>query len=68
MFLRGYRICDAETIEDEITQIYRILTDLRYPEWFIHDTHMSARTTFFTRSRGKKDGPKNVWFYLTMKV
>ena len=57
-FLRGYRICDKDNLQNEVSEIYRIFTALRYPEWFIHDAHMSARRTFFTANRSKKEKHK----------
>ena len=52
------RICDKDNLQNEVSEIYRIFTDLRYPEWFIHDAHMSARRTFFTTNRNKREKPK----------
>ena len=56
--LRAYRICNAETLGEEIATIHRIFTELRYPEWFIHDAHMAARKTFFRTAREKRETPK----------
>ena len=58
LFLRAYRICSPETLDDEILNIQRIFTELRYPEWFIHEAHMAARKTFFTKHRDKREVPK----------
>ena len=58
LFLRGYRICDKDSLQNEVSEICRIFTDLRYPEWFIHDAHMSARRAFFTANRSKKEKHK----------
>ena len=58
LFLRAYRICSPETLESEISNIRSIFASLRYPDWFIHDAHMSARKTFFKQSRDKREAPK----------
>ena len=58
LFLRAYRICNSETLGDEILNIERIFANLRYPEWFVHDAHMSARRTFFMKNKEKRETPK----------
>ena len=58
IFLRAYRICNTETLGEEISTIQRIFAELRYPEWFTHDAHMAARKTFFATSREKRETPK----------
>ena len=71
MLIRRYRICDAETLGDEITQIYRIFTDLRYPEWFIHDARISQGLHFSTEAKERKmvcENVKNVTFSSTINI
>ena len=58
LILRAYRVCDAGTLQEDIITIQKIFSELRYPEWFIHEAHMSARRTFFATSRQKKEVPK----------
>ena len=58
MFLRAYRICNSDKLQDEIEHIQGIFTELRYPEWFIHDAHISARKTFFKKGNTTREPPR----------
>ena len=41
------KLIKKTVISGMFEHIQRIFTELRYPEWFIHDAHMSARKDFF---------------------
>ena len=48
MFLRAYRICSPQHLDEEISNIFNILKCLRYPDWFIKNAHFKARRTFYS--------------------
>ena len=47
MFLRTYRICSPQYLDEEVLKIFRFFKDLKYPEWFIKKAHLKARKTFY---------------------
>jgi hypothetical protein len=51
MFLRGYRLCDTEFLNQELETIYGIFRDLSYPDNIIEKGHLQARKTFYGRKK-----------------
>ena len=47
MFLRAYRVCNPQFLDDEISRIYEIFSSLFYPKWFIDKAHSKSRKTYF---------------------
>ncbi|XP_069941993.1 uncharacterized protein [Cherax quadricarinatus] len=51
MFLRALRICSPEFIDEEISKIYKIGNDLKYPRNVIDKSFKVARNTFYNPKR-----------------
>ena len=47
MFLRALRICSPQYLDSEISSIWKIFLDLKYPDWFIKECYFKARKTYF---------------------
>ena len=50
MFLRAFRICDPEYIDNEIKRIFDIGKQLCYPEHFIINCHDKTKSKYFSNS------------------
>ena len=60
MFLRSYRICSPQYLDEEVLQIFSIFKDLKYPEWFIKKAHLKARKTFYTPNNHNRQDEKYI--------
>ena len=60
MFLRAYRICSPEYLDDEINKIYEISTNLKYPKLFIDKCLRTARKTFYSTTDKQPYNNKNM--------
>ena len=59
MFLRAYRVCDPQYLDEELAKIFQIFSQLFYPKWFIDEAHRKARKTFFQiNSKPDENDPK----------
>ena len=47
MFLRALRICSPEYVDEEIDEIYRIASKLKYPKRYIDQSLVRAKKTFY---------------------
>ena len=47
MFLRAYKICDMEFLDDEIRHIKEVFYKHGHSEKFIHKAHSKARKSFY---------------------
>ena len=50
MFLRAYRICNPNFLDNEVSTIIGIFSDLKYPKYLINKVHMKVRKTFYSTS------------------
>ena len=50
MFLRAYRICNPNFLDNEVSTIIDIFSDLKYPKYLINKAHMKALKTFYSTS------------------
>ena len=48
MFLRAYRICSNEFIDNELKVIYDSFSKLGYPRFFLDQAHSAARSKFYS--------------------
>ena len=55
MFLRAYRVCNPQFLDEEINVIYKIFTNLFYPKWFIDKAHRKSRKTYFKTNSVQED-------------
>ena len=60
MFLRAYRICSPEYIDEEIDKIYDISTNLKYPKAFTDKCLRAARKTFYSPIEKQPYNNKNM--------
>lgn len=56
-FLRAFRICDPEYLENEITRIYDAFTRIKYPRQFIYSAWQKAKRIYY---RPRDDVPNNI--------
>ena len=47
MFLRAYRICSPDFINDEIKYLTTVFSSLGYHSRFIHKAHLKSRKSFY---------------------
>ena len=60
MFLRAYRTCSPQFLDEEVNNIFEIFSKLSYPKWFIEQGHKKARKTYFQiNSKSDDDQFKN---------
>ena len=60
MFLRAYRICSPEHIDEEINKIYEISANLKYPRIFIDKCLTAAKKTFYNSTEKQPYDNKNL--------
>ena len=60
MFLRAFRICDPEYIDNEIKRIFDIGKQLCYPEHFIKSCHDKTKSKFFNNSENIANNFTNI--------
>ena len=58
MFLRAYRVCDPQYLDNELNTIFNIFSDLSYPKWFVDVAHRKARKTYFKINTEKENSDK----------
>ena len=60
MFLRAFRICDPEYLEEEIKYIYTIARNLCYPESFVDYCLTKAKRSYYGVNADSLLQPKNI--------
>ena len=60
MFLRAFRICDPEFIDNEIKRIFDIGKQLCYPEPFIKNCHDKTKRKFYSNSEKLANNFSNI--------
>ena len=53
-FLRAYRVCDLQFIDNEIQNILNIFKDLGYSNNFLEKSYLKARKRYFVLFNPKK--------------
>ena len=67
MFLRSYRICSPEFIDEEIQYLTNVFNSLGYHHRFIHKAHMKSRKSFYKPSNNTQNiNPENNKQYLVL--
>ena len=60
MFLRAFRICSPEFIDDEFQKIKEIFLNLSYPDYFIEQGYIKARKIFYNITVKEPFDTKNI--------
>ena len=60
MFLRAFRICSPEFLDEEFNRIYDISSKLKYPNHLIENALRLARKSFYKESQGTQFCKKNL--------
>ena len=47
MFLRAFRICSPQHLDNEVSYIWKTFLSLKYPDWFIKKSYFKARQSYF---------------------
>ena len=55
MFLRAYRICSPTFLDAEISTLYKIFEELKYPKHVIDKAHNKARRNFYSLSNNNDE-------------
>ena len=67
MFLRSYRICSPEFLDDEVKYLTSVFNSLGYHRRFIHKAHMKSRKSFYKPSNNtQNNSPQNTKQYLVL--
>lgn len=60
MFLRALRVCSPEFVDNEISKIYEISSNLKYPRYFVDKSLDMAKKTYHNMNNKEKYCTKNL--------
>ena len=60
MFLRSFRVCSPEFLDNELIRIYEIANNLKYPRHLIDMAHKMARKSYYNNTMEKQFSKKNI--------